>query len=231
MQKLSDLFDICCAGDYIVVGENTSYKFIEEKDTLYIYFQGSTEDTDWRDNFNFPAIPYKNIDVKFYVHRGFLKQWKAVEDIIIEKILEKSKDSLKWKKIIVVGYSLGGALAQFAAQLIWYHRPDLRKEGTVTLAIEAPRILFTGCICKLKKELRERWDNCYIFRDNKDLVTHCPPKILFGFDHPHSCIQIHGNRKLCPDKWVPNCIKDHYPQPVHDGLVKFETEFPGYIKL
>ena len=66
------------------------------------------------------GIPYR-------VHRGFLAAWKEVEDIIVDKITEEQeyyssemgkRKEYKWKQIVVVGYSHGGALAAFCHECV-----------------------------------------------------------------------------------------------------------------
>ena len=136
MKKLSKLFHECAYEiKYQQVGDSVNYAFKEGGSTLYIYFEGSNSITDWVRNFLFPAVPYKDMDIEYKVHRGFLAAWKEVEDIIIEKITEKElpedspENRYKWQHIIVVGYSHGGALAAFAHECIFYWRPDLRDGG------------------------------------------------------------------------------------------------------
>jgi len=235
MKKMSYLFAKCNSIDYDVVGEDVNYKFIEEGRTLYIYFQGSSSVTDWIRNFLFGKKPYKDMKIPYRVHRGFLKAWKEVEDLVIEKITERKlstantleemsgilvNQEYQWKEIIIVGYSHGGALAQFAHECVWFYRPDLRKEGLTTYAFEAPRI-YAGY--RVKKSLRERWTNCFVIRNNNDIVTHCPPR-LFGYAdiNKEQMIQIHGDISSVTQWYIPKCIKSHYPQPVYDGLVKYE---------
>lgn len=156
-------------------------------------------------------IPYK-------VHRGFLAAWKEVEDIIIAKITEKnSNDEFKWKKIVVIGYSHGGALAAFCHECVWFWRPDLREVGLIGYGFEAPRI-YAGF--RVKKELQERWNNFFIIRDGSDIVTHCPPR-LFGYCHVSDVICIKGDVNLIKEKY-PKFVKYHFPQVVYDGLIKFE---------
>ena len=84
-----------CAYDveYKQVGDSVNYAFIEEGNTLYIYFQGSNSISDWVRNFMFPSKPYKDMKIPYRVHRGFLAAWKEVEDIIIGKINEKTEIS------------------------------------------------------------------------------------------------------------------------------------------
>ena len=86
MYSLLDLFNNCLNAKYQKTDTDTSYLFVEEGDTLYIYFEGSASKLDWIHNFMFKKRPYKDMKNPYRVHRGFLKCWKSVEDIIIEKI-------------------------------------------------------------------------------------------------------------------------------------------------
>ena len=112
-----------CAYDieYQECGDHVNYAFVEDGHTLYIYFQGSDGDVDWRRNFSFWKKPYKDMDSPYRVHAGFMKAWKEVEDIVIEKITERSavmNMAYRWNKIITVGYSHGGALAAFCHECV-----------------------------------------------------------------------------------------------------------------
>ncbi len=233
--KLSDLFYNCAYWvHYETVGDGVSYAFVESDDTLYIYFQGSYETIDWWRNFFFfpkKKNPYKDMDISYKVHGGFLAAWKEVEDIVINKITEKSsklifdnksstfkeKINYRWKEIIVVGYSHGAALAGLCHECIWFWRPDLRKEGLEGYGFEAPRF-YAGF--KVKKELEERWEHFTVIRTNCDLVTHMPPWI-FGFCHVGSMLKIKGDTSLVKNK-LPRCIKSHFPQVVLDALNKMK---------
>lgn len=234
MKKLSELFYECAyVGNYKQAGNFVTYKFVEEGSTLYIYFEGSNEMLDWVRNFLFKKVPYKDIDVKFRVHQGFLQAWKEVEDIIVAKVTERAtKESLNrktkklvtkeyylWKKIIVVGYSHGGALSGLAHEAIWYHRPDLRENGLYGYGFESPRF-YAGL--RVKKELKERWSNYTVIRTNNDLVTHCPPA-LFNYCHVGKMLKIKGDSSLVKNK-LPKCIKSHFPNVVLDALKKHDKQ-------
>lgn len=221
MKKLSELFHLCAYDiEYQQVGDSVNYAFLEEDDSLFIFFQGSNSITDWVLNFLFPAKPYHDMDITYKVHRGFLRCWKQVEDIIIAKICEDDNDgNYKWKHITVVGYSHGGALAGFCHECVWFWRPDLRENGLEGYGFEAPRF-YAGF--KVKKELKERWDKFLVIRDGNDIVTHCPP-CIFGFTHVGNILQVEGDTSLVDEKCF-KCVKYHYPQVVYDALLKYEEE-------
>lgn len=220
--KMSELFHRCAYDiEYKEAGDDVNYAFEEDikTHTLTIYFQGSNSISDWVRNFLFPAKPYKDMEIPYRVHRGFLAAWKEVEDIIIEKILEKDTPLLcnKWKHIIVVGYSHGGALAAFCHECVWFYRPDLRREGLEGYGFEAPRIYAAWHV---KKVLKQRWEHFTVIRNRNDIVTHCPP-VLFRFCHVGNMLKIKGDTSLVQNK-LPKFVKAHFPECIYDGLLKYE---------
>ena len=222
--KLSDLFRICDDWhDYQTAGHDVNYKFKEEGDSLYIYFQGSSSIWDWVRNFLFRKRPYKDMKLPYRVHGGFLDAWKEVEDIIIAKVTERERFGAwkyKWNHITVVGYSHGGALAGLCHECVWYYRPDLRENGLEGYGFEAPRF-YAGF--RVRKKLRERWEKFTVIRINNDLVTHCPPTI-FEYCHVGTILKLPGDVSLVPNKWLPKCIKSHYPQVVYQALLDYESK-------
>ena len=200
-QSLSQLFLRAFPGPWQQVGHEVSYRFERDGSTLYIFFDSSNEIMDWIRNFMFAKRPYKDMKTPYRVHRGFLASWKEVEDIVKDKI-----NDVTIKKIITVGYSHGAALAAFCHECCWFNRPDIR-QSIVGIAFEAPRI-YAGF--KVKKSLRERWDRFYVVRNDKDIVTHCPPAI-FGYCHVGNILHIGRGFGSGP-------IKSHYPQNVLDAL-------------
>ena len=223
--KLSKLFHECAYDvTYQQAGDSVNYAFVEEKNHLYIYFQGSNSISDWVRNFLFPAKPYHDMEIPYRVHRGFLAAWKEVEDIIIAKVKEIKNPKAplelqepKWKEITVVGYSHGAALAAFCHECVWYYRPDLRRKGLEGYGFEAPR-MYAGF--KVKEVLRQRWEHFTVVRTNNDIVTHCPPAI-FGFCHVGNLLKIKGDTSLVDNK-QPKCVKSHYPQVVYQALLDYE---------
>jgi len=220
----SKLFHMCAYDvKYTEVGNGVNYAFVEDKthmqyleNTLIIFFEGSNQVTDWIRNFLFGKRPYKDMKIPYRVHRGFLAAWKEVEDIIIQKITEKnSKSEYKWQRIIIVGYSHGGALAAFCHECCWFYRRDAVIEG---YGFEAPRI-YAGF--RVKKALRERWATFTVIRNKNDIVTHCPPAI-FGYTHVGTVKKIGKKTSTKDYKW-PHCIGAHYPDKVYESLKSEEV--------
>ena len=217
--NLLELFNVCNnRRDYTTVTpENkkyeVDYKFVEDEDarTLYIFFEPSDGKVDWRVNFSYWRKPYSDMETNYKVHGGYLESWKLIDDAIGAKIAETCADgSLKWLKVVIVGYSHGGALAALCHEYVWYHREDLRAEGLVGISFDGPRI-YGGLV--VPKALKERWAHFYVFRNHSDIVTHLPP-VLFFFRHVGTLVHIGAGKN-------PGWVGAHYPDKIRAGLEDF----------
>ena len=181
--KLLQLFQKCVDCEYIHVENSGDYYIERQGSTLYIYLECSNGSTDWKNNFDFPAKPYKRMGrTVWFAHRGFLKVWKSIENYLAPFIKDETI-----KNIVTVGYSHGAALAVLCHEYVWYNRPDLRNniEG---YGFGCPRVFWGFKSTRLK----QRWERFTVIRNIDDIVTHVPP-FLFGFSHIGTMIKI-GNR-------------------------------------
>ena len=180
MNKLYELFCRCLDAPYMHTNNSADYYTKRDKDTLYIFLECSNGSIDWQNNFDFPAIPYKRMGkTVWFCHRGFLRVWKSIEEVISPEIMDKTL-----KNIITVGYSHGAALATLCHEYIWYNRPDLRFsiEG---YGFGSPRVLWgipNRCT-------NSRWQRFNVIRNINDIVTFVPPR-LFGYFHVGHMITI-----------------------------------------
>lgn len=172
--NLQSLFRRCLSIKYITVENDGSYAYERIGNSLYLYFECSNGIKDWKNNLDFPVKAYKGL----FVHRGFLRVWNSILPHIKELISDTSLD-----KIVITGYSHGGALACLCCEHVWYNRKDLRS-SIEAYGIGAPRVLwgFLG-------NKRHRWDNFYVIRNINDIVTHLPP-VIFGYRHVGKLIRI-----------------------------------------
>lgn len=194
--KLWQYFYECRVQKYITVENEGDYAVILRGDTLSIYFQWSRGEEDWKNNFDFVSKPYKDMEITWYCHRGFLKVWKS-----IEPYLEDYINNFEVKKIEIIGYSHGAAIAQLCYEYVKFHRPEVEVVG---VGFGAPRV-FWG---PMKKEIEDRFNGFIVVRNGKDIVTHVPPCFL-GFRHVGKVITV-GESK----GWV----KDHYPSAYAEAL-------------
>ena len=234
MLTLIELFNICNnRRDYIKVApENkkyeVDYKFLEDapERTLYIFFEPSDGDVDWKVNFAYWRKPYHDMEIKYCVHGGFLSSWQLIKDAVRAKVLEiEENGAYYWKKVIVAGYSHGGALAALCHECVWYERSDLHEDGLVGISFDGPRV-FAGLW--IPKKLKERWHNFYVFRNHNDIVTHLPP-VIFFFRHV-------GNKVKMKEGEDPGLVGAHYPDKIRQGVLSVqsmtsENWIPGLARL
>jgi len=192
----------CRSMGYIHVENDGSYRVVRNGATLYIYFECSNGKIDWRNNFDFPAKPYRNMQNAWFCHRGFLRVWKSIEKHISKDIFDLTVSTIN-----IVGYSHGGAIAQLCYEYVRFNRPDVSVSG---VGFGAPRV-FWGFA---RKAVRERFKGFVVVRNGNDIVTHLPP-LLFGFRH------------ICEVKKIGHSvglIADHFPDRYEDALE--ELEYP-----
>ncbi len=177
----------------------TQYAIIDKGDTVLIAFQGSMDWKDWL--LNFYCLPYKDMEKPFYVHAGFLKQYKNVRDIVLEAVKGKKKVELR-------GHSLGGALCLLAHEDIRFHNSDIQ---ITTIAFGAPRVLakkgrpdvFVNRLFS-KKRIGDitYFSNAFNIVNGNDIVPYLPFWYLKNINIKHI-----GEKQ----KWYKVSFKDHLP--------------------
>ena len=203
MKKLSKMFNGVLNVRYTHLKEETaSYWYSKNGKTLTIYFEWSNGKTDWINNLDFPAQPYRDMGDKWYTHRGFLKVWKA-----IEPHLESAIKDLDVSVINIAGYSHGAAIALLCHEYCKYNRPDCYVTG---VGFGAPRVIWGF----LNPSVKRRFEGFTVVRNKRDIVTHVPPA-LFGYRHPNAPLQI-------DDGTPSNSIDAHRPEEYMASLIKYE---------
>ena len=206
-ESLLELFNLVRSVPYIQLEENTASYFVRcDGDTLYLLFEPSNGKTDWKNNFDFPAKPYREMKDLWFVHRGFLRVWKTIEPHIAALVADKHI-----RRIVVAGYSHGAAIALLCHEYCVFHRPDIAPfiEG---YGFGCPRVVWG----LLKKSLKVRFKNFTVVRNHTDLVTHVPPWI-FGFHHVGKFLRIGKKMKV-------GMVKSHYPENYVAALEEYERE-------
>lgn len=166
---------------------------------LCLYFEWSNGATDWKNNFDFPAKPYRKMNDVWFCHRGFLKVWKSIEPYAAEYILDPA-----FKEIEIVGYSHGGAIAQLCYEFVRFHRPNVPVTG---IGYGAPRVVWGP----VKKDVKDRFAGFLVVKNGRDIVTTLPPKWL-GFRNLGSVLSVNLGSK--------GPIDDHRPENYREMLSK-----------
>lgn len=177
---LKKLFGRTLDAPYLQLEENAASYYAERRgSTLYLFFEKSNGATDWRNNLDFPARPYKEMEDVWFVHRGFLRVFRSLEPHIAPLVSDG-----RVKAIVLSGYSHGAALALLCHEYCVFHRPDI-----------APRIAGFGFGCPrvvwgpLKRRVKERFRAFTVVKNCRDLVTHLPPWLL-GYRHVGNILHI-----------------------------------------
>lgn len=166
---------------------DASFNYERRQATLYIFFEHSKGAIDWRNNFDFPARPYRTMNDRWYVHRGFLHVWQSAKAELEQPILQPDV-----QKIIIVGYSHGAALALLCHEFCVFNRPDLA-DNIYGYGFGCPRVVHGP----LRRKISERFKNFQVIRNCRDIVTHLPPA-LFGFHHVGKMVHIGRHAKYGP---------------------------------
>lgn len=178
---------------YIHIENDASYyveRLLDGK-VLNLYFEWSNGATDWKNNFDFPAKPYRDMKNMWFCHRGFLRVWKSIEPNITADIMDPNVTEIN-----ITGYSHGGAIAQLCYEFVRFHRPEILVTG---VGFGAPRVLWGFA----RKAVRDRFRGFMVVRNGKDIVTHMPPFFL-GFRHMGDIYEISSESK--------GAIDDHRPE-------------------
>lgn len=184
--NIAELYQKILNAKYIhLEAETASYCTEREGNTLYIYFEWSNGKTDWKNNFDFPAQPYRSMRNKWYAHRGFLRVWKVIEPHLQAEICD-----LSINKIIIGGYSHGAAIALLCHEYCKFNRPDIAIEG---YGYGAPRVVW-GFV---RKAVKKRFEGFTVIRNSRDIVTFAPPAI-WGYRHIGNLIEIGQGKEYSP---------------------------------
>ncbi len=208
--QLSTLFWHCLHANYIHIGEGADYAIERRGRTLYIYLQHSRGLEDWKNNLDFPARAYKREGDSpvWYVHRGFLRVWKSIEDTLAPAVAAPGVGG-----IVTVGYSHGAALGVLCHEYIWYHRPDLRAH-IAGYGFGCPRVVW-----RPPAAIRVRWDTFTVIRNREDIVTHLPPALL-GYAHVGELLAIGARGRY-------SAVDAHRPENIEKELFAYETSRPA----
>ena len=204
MLSLSELFRLCLETPYIHADNGASFAARSRNGVLYLLFEKSGNAEDWRNNLDFPAEPYRNMEISWQCHRGFLRVWRSAEPYITEILAHTAH-----RKITVAGYSHGGGLAVLCHEYIWFHYPALRAEMH-SVGFGAPRVIRCTAGCQ---RIAHRWENFTLIRCGRDAVTYLPPAFL-GYRHMGNILEI-GSRQLSP-------LRAHMEESYLRALTEYE---------
>lgn len=185
---LSALFLRTLRADYLELKENAaSYSVQREGERVYLLFEKSNGAIDWKNNLDFPAKAYREMQDTWFVHRGFLRVFNTVKEQIAPIVQDQ-----RVKSMILSGYSHGAALALLAHEYCVFHRPDLAKR-IYGFGFGCPRVVWGG----VPQKVKERFARFTVIRNDLDVVTHLPPALL-GYRHVGNMLKIGRGARYGP---------------------------------
>lgn len=139
--RAHEYFDLVKAGGYTKSGKDVDWKIVVNDGTreVILVFEGSTTWRDWLANFDFPVRPYKKQQNTLWAHRGWAGRWKGCNDEVCAAVWRYEHDIMdRDYSLTIVGHSYGGAVAQLAAEDIFF-RHGIRAR---LVTFGSPRPLF-----------------------------------------------------------------------------------------
>lgn len=179
----AELFKLIKNTSFKKVGYDVDYAVVVDhvKKIVYLIFEESSSDKDWKVNFRFLRKCYKRKLYKKQVscmkcHRGFGQAYKEVNDIIMGEYIQACEENPDYK-FIICGWSYGGGMSQIAAEDFNFRtRTDKSKPSTglkpSVVTFGAPKIFSR----KSAKYVRE--ECCFKVvqvAQHNDPVTHVVP--------------------------------------------------------
>lgn len=177
----------------------------DDGEILYVNFEGSDSLTDYKYNFSFFPVkrPYKNMEDVYYVHSGFATLYHIARDDIHNKFLMTKGV----KKIVILGHSLGAALATLCyADFKWHkeHEEKYKNLEIIGFTAGCPRV---GWLFGFKN-FKKYTTGLIRLVNNNDMIPRLPFKI-FGYRHVGE-ERILGKRDRWPLK--ASAIYHHIPK-------------------
>ena len=162
---------------------------------FYVAFRGSQSTKDWladldigRSKMDLPTIKSGK---RPKVHRGFLRQFRSLQELIINDILDYIIEYGSSGTIVFTGHSLGGALASLGALYFSLVYP---KMVVSCYNFGSPRVGHTTFVKLFKKHVFDHTR----FVNEDDPVTMIP--LQLRFTHLPKVLYIDENRKISTTK-------------------------------
>lgn len=197
---------------------------------LVIAFRGSNNDQDWRYNFEFAQKEMVFDDMPYgyksrtgvAIHTGFRKDYAQCEAGIHEMV-KAFADGEVVKNILIVGHSLGGALAHIASLDMQFNFGDRMSISCVSFG--SPRVFNHAGVASYNR----RVPNTVRVVNGSDPVPRVPFAEM-GYEHVGNEMHVNadGLWKFSPFNWMPGlsiaAVWDHCPNLYYKGIQRFSDD-------
>ena len=179
--KTSELYKLIKHAIFKKVGSDIDYTIavgLDNDKTIYLLFEESTTKIDWKHNFAYTARWYKVYsNPKMKCHHGFADAYRSANDIIMAELLEEVKKHPDYK-VVIAGWSFGGAMTLLAAEDFNYRTRSVKSDvnsgkkatiytygGPKVAANETTAAYIASCVTSFSKQ----------YAHTQDIVTRVPP--------------------------------------------------------
>ncbi len=180
------------------------------EDTFIILFKPTDNlFKDWITNFLFAkkTMPYEESKKsKVRIHGRYVSGY-----LNLKKYLHQTYINSRKNKILIIGYSQGGGLAQICALDFQY---NFNPEKLEVLTGAGPMVFNKAGVISYNKRVPETIRLVY----GNDIVSKAP-SLLFGFFHTEKELHF-GTSK----RWYKFSIKDHYPEKLLEEVKKYTND-------
>lgn len=172
--------------------------------TIYIAFRGTEASLkDIKTDFKFSKTDFEG----FKAHKGFVKSYSEIRDEVVTYVNGKLSDLdiLRGGKIVILGHSLGGALANLCAVHLVTSKPYFA-ETIQLVTFGSPKVFgYNYSLFKIYNSIET-----YRFVNGDDLVTKAPP-MIFNYFH-------YGNEVNIGNKDGSGILKEHGIKKYYESL-------------
>ena len=196
---------------------------------LIVAFRGTQTPADWLKNLDFIPAPYLPLPGRGTVHQGFQQVYYAVRDSILAHL----KTLTGITELLVVGHSLGGALATLAIPDLLAQLPE--GVAPISYTFASPRTGHSDFVTFFNGRINVAWRTVNVW----DVVPHVPPT-LAGYTHVGQQLTIDSgfhidiaSNHVIPSGYIPGQAawnKSHPPLAVTlPALPTSSTLKPGVV--
>ncbi|KAI9297074.1 alpha/beta-hydrolase [Neoconidiobolus thromboides FSU 785] len=199
----------------------------KNKKAVVLSFRGSSRLKNFIQDVKILKDPIVFNKYEYWVHRGFKQCSENLLPLYVNKLKELLNEHREYK-LVVVGHSLGGAIATLSA-LILRENLGLKDDSLSVFTYGEPRIGDK----EFARYLNQQAFSLTRVVNNNDLVAHLPPqaKLVSDYYHHHNEIWVNGKKEVyCNDSYLedPNCSASKWYAPsVFDHLKVWDIKLGG----
>ena len=137
LSKPWEVYEMIRNASFTKSGDDVDWTVIvdEQYQHVWLVFEESTTDCDWKNNLKFPVKLYKNQESCIRAASGWGDAWKSCNDLIMETFIAEVKKHPNFTPAIC-GWSYGGAISLLAAEDFYFRTK--KKVSVITFGAPKP---------------------------------------------------------------------------------------------